>query len=111
MHREKVGGSVMTGSWAMEALLMAENARIVGATQVCGTASIAQLPFFVAVSDYTLIGEELYAAGAYASGDPEQIASIVGSDISRVMIVGIIILGSILASFGADQWFLNLLSM
>jgi hypothetical protein len=111
ISREKPGGSIMIGSWAAEALVILENAYISGAMQVGGTASIYQLPFFIAASDFVVIGEELYAAGAYLSQDQEQIASIVGQDLGRVLVVGLIILGGVLASTGMSSWLLNLLTM
>ena len=33
-----------------------------GAIQIAGTDAVTQLPFFITTCDYTLIGEELYAA-------------------------------------------------
>ena len=45
-----------------ESLILAETGNTIGAIQVAGTAMPAQLPFFVAACDYTLIGEEFFAA-------------------------------------------------
>ncbi len=41
------------------------------------------MPFFVAASDYCLIGEELFAAAAYLSKDQVQLGSILGQDVSK----------------------------
>jgi hypothetical protein len=67
MRREKVAANLMVGAFWAEALLMAEAGAEVGAIQVAGTANLHQIPFFVAACDYTLIGEELFAGGAYLS--------------------------------------------
>jgi hypothetical protein len=61
----------------------------------------AQLPFFVAACDYTLIGEEFFAASAYLSGEAEQLGSLKGQDFGKI-IVGIgIIVGVILSSIAS----------
>ncbi len=49
--------------WA-ESLILAETGSLSGAIQIAGTDAVTQLPFFITTCDYTLIGEELYAASA-----------------------------------------------
>ena len=58
----------------------------------------AQLPFFVAACDYTLIGEELFAASACLSGDPKQLGSLKGQDAGKVIVMAGIILGALTAT-------------
>ena len=62
----------------------------------------AQLPFFVAACDYTLIGEELFAASAYLSREPRQLGSLKGQDMGKGLFILCIIVGVILATF--DIW-------
>ena len=69
MMRDKPAAHIFMGSFFAESLLLAETGFATGAIQVAGTANVHQLPFFVVACDYTLIGEELYAASAYLSGD------------------------------------------
>jgi hypothetical protein len=61
----------------------------------------AQLPFFVAACDYTLIGEELFAASAYLSGEPKQLGSIKGQDVAKFIAMIAIIIGVISATISA----------
>ena len=75
---------------------------------VAGTAEVDQLPFFVVACDYTLIGEELYAAGASLSGDPVQVGSIRGQDIAKAVFFVYIAVGVILKLVGID-WLERLL--
>ena len=82
--------------------MLAETGNSTGAIQIAGTASASQLPFFVAACDYTLIGEELYAASAYLSDDPMQIGSLKGQDAAKALIMALIILGVISLSLGYD---------
>ncbi|HEC80334.1 MAG TPA: hypothetical protein ENI43_03660, partial [Firmicutes bacterium] len=57
---------------------------------------------FVAACDYTLIGEELFAASAYLSGEPLMLGSLIGQDMGKVIILAFIIVGSVLETFGVD---------
>src|SRR5690606_6517254 len=79
------------GAFYAESLILAETGNAVGAIQVAGTAQPSQLPFFVAACDYTLIGEEFFAASAYLSGEPVQLGSLRGQDIGK-LIAGVLIL-------------------
>jgi hypothetical protein len=100
MHREKVAANVFLGRFGSEALHLAETGSQLGAIQIAGTENMYQLPFFVTACDYTLIGEELYAAGAYLSGDPVRLGSIAGQDIAKMVCMVLLIVGSVLATFG-----------
>jgi len=72
--------------WA-ESLILAETGAATGAIQIAGTDAINQLPFFITACDYTLIGEELYAASAYLSRDPKLLGTLKGQDWSKALIV------------------------
>ena len=100
MEREQVAANIMMGYFFAESLLLAEGGNRVGAFQVAGTASTPQLPFFVAACDYTLIGEELFAAGAYLSENPIRIGALMAQDAAKILAIGLIAAGSIAASFG-----------
>jgi hypothetical protein len=100
MVREKPATNFFIGSFYAESLLLAEAGQTTGAIQIAGTAEVAQLPFFVVTCDYTLIGEELYAASAYLSRDPAIMGSIKGQDYTKAMIIAAVILGAILYTLG-----------
>lgn len=101
MVREKPAACFYMGAFFAESLILAETGNHIGAIQIAGTAMPTQLPFFVAACDYTLIGEELFAASAYLSGDQRMIASLRGQDVGKVIAMGSILLGSILTTFGS----------
>ena len=108
MVREKPAAIFLQGSFAAESLILAETGHSIGAIQIAGTDSEHQLPFFIAACDYTLIGEELYAATAYLSRDPMFLGSLKGQDWGKVLIFGMIVLGVILESLGVN-WITTLL--
>jgi hypothetical protein len=98
MLRKKPAANFFMGSYFAESLLLTETGASTGAIQIAGTDSDHQLPFFVTTCDYTLIGEELYAASAYLSREPIQLGTLRGQDIGKACILGAIGLGTILAT-------------
>ncbi|MCB5286479.1 MAG: hypothetical protein LHW64_01595 [Candidatus Cloacimonetes bacterium] len=96
MLRRKPAANFFMGSFYAESLILAETGFATGAIQTAGTAQAHQLPFFVVTCDYTLIGEELFAASAYLSKDPQQLGSLKGHDFGKLVIILLIILGVIL---------------
>jgi len=93
MVRNKPAACFYMGSFFAESLILAETGNSIGAIQVAGTAQPAQLPFFVAACDYTLIGEELFAASAYLSKEPRALGSLKGADAGKVLATAAIGLG------------------
>ncbi|MBM3211489.1 hypothetical protein FJZ33_04660 [Candidatus Poribacteria bacterium] len=108
--REKPAAIFYLGVFMAESLILAEVGNSVGSVQVAGTDSITQLPFFITSCDYTLMGEELYAASAYLSKDPLLLGSLRGQDWGKLIVIVMIILGVILQLIGVG-WFINLLKV
>lgn len=107
MVREKPATNFLIGMFWAESLILAETGATTGAIQIAGTDAVAQLPFFITACDYTLIGEELYAASAYISREPLLLGGIRGQDYSKLVIVGVIVLASILSlvfNLPAKDW-------
>ncbi len=100
MLRERTAANIYMGSFFAESLILAETGFSAGAIQVAGTANIHQLPFFVAACDYTLIGEELYAASAYLSREPKLLGTLKASDVAKVIIIIILVAGFIAETLG-----------
>ncbi|OGL41963.1 MAG: hypothetical protein A2161_00465 [Candidatus Schekmanbacteria bacterium RBG_13_48_7] len=111
MVREKPATCFYMGAFFAESLILAETGNYIGAIQIAGTAMPTQLPFFVAACDYTLIGEELFAASAYLSKDPRIIGSLRGQDMGKLTAMFFIILGTIiltLSSFSGNKTLLSI---
>ena len=109
MLRERPGAIFLQGYFYAESLILAETGRSVGAIQIAGTSATLQLPFFVAACDYTLIGEELFAAAAYLGREPLMLGSIKGEDLSKLVIGILIVVGVVLSSLailrpGLSNW-------
>jgi hypothetical protein len=98
MVRNRPAACFYMGSFFAESLILAETGNAIGAIQIAGTAQPAQLPFFVAACDYTLIGEEFFAASAYLSGSPAELGSLKGQDVGKVIVAAVMLVGVALAT-------------
>ncbi len=101
MLRRKPATCFYLGAFFAESLILAETGNSIGAIQVAGTAMPTQLPFFVAACDYTLIGEELFAASAYLSRDEKMLGSLKGQDFGKLLAMTFVAAGSLLATSAA----------
>ena len=107
MVREKPAACIYMGKFYAESLILAETGNSIGAIQIAGTASQAQIPFFVTACDYTLIGEEFFAASAYLSEKPELVGGVKGQDMIKLTIIAVLIIGLFLR-FAFDLGLINL---
>lgn len=103
MYREQPAACFFLGKFYAESLILAETGNAVGAIQIAGTAETTQLPFFVAACDYTLLGEELFAASAYLSGEPAQLGMLKGQDFGKLAAMVLIGIGCLLATWDSVQ--------
>lgn len=102
MLREKTATNFYLGKFFAESLILAETGSVAGSIQISGTDEIAQIPFFVAATDYTLIGEELYAASAYLGREPLLLGSLKAQDWGKALVMISLILGGLAASLYLD---------
>ena len=105
MKREQSAANLYFGAFYAETMMLTEIGGLQGAIQVGSTANTGQLPFFVAACDFTLIGEELFAAGAYLSTDPTPKANLVVMDYFKIATCAVLVLGAILAQVGNTALF------
>jgi hypothetical protein len=98
MMRERPAANIMMGAFYAESLLLAETGNAAGSIQIAGTAQPEQLPFFIAACDYTLMGEELFAASAYLSHEPLMLGGLKGQDFMKVLIVAAILIGTFMVT-------------
>lgn len=104
MVREKPATNFFLGRFYAESLILAETGNFIGAIQIAGTAEASQIPFFITACDYTLIGEELFAAGAYLSREPMLLGSLKGQDWGKFFVMASIVVGVILESFDISKF-------
>jgi hypothetical protein len=103
MVRETPGANFLMGPFHAESLILAETGASTGAIQIAGTDQVPQLPFFVVACDYTLMGEELYAASAYLAREPLMLGALKGEDVGKLVFTVFLVIGTILSLiFGID---------
>lgn len=100
MERDKIAANVMIGYFYAESMMLAETGSKVGAIQIAGTANTHQTPFFVAACDYTLIGEEVYAASAYIEKQPIQLGCLVAQDYFKYLAGALMLGGTLMSTLG-----------
>jgi hypothetical protein len=96
------GACIFIGRWSAETLSVTSVGNRIGAFQIGGTGQFSNTSFFAITADYTLIGDELYAAAAYVSDDQEIKSFLSAQDVAKVVASLIIVLGVILSSVGID---------
>lgn len=96
--RERVATVFYMGYFNAEALLLTETGNQAGAIQIAATDAITQIPFFITTCDYTLIGEEFYAASAYLSRNPELVSMLKAQDYFKLIMVIAMVLGTVLST-------------
>lgn len=101
ISRVKPASIFLLGTFEAESLILAETGNSIGAIQIAGTDSTIQLSFFIVACDYTLIGEELFAASGYLSQDESILASVQAQDIMKVVIAVFLVVATIAATLTA----------
>jgi hypothetical protein len=101
MVRQRPATILYMGMFYAESLVLAETGSAVGSIQIAGTDAVTQLPFFITSCDYTLIGEELYAASAYLSREPVLLGGLKGQDTAKLAIGLVMIIAVITATLAA----------
>jgi hypothetical protein len=109
LEREKVAANLMFGPFFAESMIIAETGQKMGCIQVSGTTRVAQLPFFVTICDYTLLGEELFAASAYLSRQPVLLGSLMAQDSGKLVTILLVTVGAVMRTAG-NHWLHRILA-
>lgn len=100
LRDENISANVMMGSFGMEAALIADSAERDNIFTLAASDQIPAQAVLFATTPDALIGEELYAAGAYLQSGPMHSASLALQDLLRWGIVIIIVGGAALKLLG-----------
>jgi len=110
MEREKPAANIFIGRYHAEALHFGVIGKRTGAITIAGNTELGMSSFFVVSCDYTLLGEEVYAAGAYLSNNISRINAISSQDIIKWISVALTMIGAIAVTMGSSI-FTNILSL
>jgi hypothetical protein len=96
LNRANLGSHIMLGRFGTEIAIMAEAGERLGLVQVIGSDDPQAMAIGLAVTDKVLVGEELFAAGAYLQFRPAFLASLQLQDVLRVAVIVILLLVALL---------------
>jgi hypothetical protein len=108
MLRLRPATNFYLGLFYAESLILAETGAMAGSIQISGTDQVTQIPFFVVACDYTLIGEELYAASAYLGREPLLMGTLKAQDWAKGVFAVSLLVGIVATLLGWDWlsgWF------
>ncbi|MBI5266203.1 MAG: hypothetical protein HY851_03120 [candidate division Zixibacteria bacterium] len=110
MIRDLPATNLYMGKFYAESLIFAETGALAGSIQIAGTDEVAQLPFFVVACDYTLIGEELFAASAYLGREPLLLGTLKAQDYAKAAVLLLAIVGLLAVNVGHEanvEWLMK----
>jgi len=96
VEENRPGCVIFFGTFNFTSLLLSEPGARLRVLQIAGDPSLFQMPFFVCTCDYTVIGEEYFAAGALVSPDPRMRNSLLGQDLVKLVFAAIVVFGLVL---------------
>lgn len=100
LDQQKLTANVMIGHFGDEFLLMGETGARRDLQQIGGTSATSVLPFVKATMTHPIIGEEIYAGGAYLSDKPAHISSLLAQDILRWILVAFLVVAVLARTLG-----------
>jgi hypothetical protein len=95
--------SALAGSFGEEAGLLTAATQQSGGFSIGGSETLSGQAILYASADQPLIGEELFATGAYMDAGPAHQASLRAQDVLRWLVIALIIVTSILPLFSGLQ--------
>jgi Domain of unknown function (DUF6754) len=101
IHDENVSANIFMGDFGAESALLAEASDRENTSLIAASDNLSAQSVFYASSQEPLIGEELFAAGAYVGAGASHEASLNVQDILRWLIILAIIIGAGLKILGA----------
>jgi hypothetical protein len=97
---EDVSVHILVGSFGAESALAADFGDRQRAFVIAGTDDVQSQALLYATAENPLIGEEVFAGGAYLNVGPLHTASLRTQDVVRTLIVAVILLGTLLRTLG-----------
>jgi hypothetical protein len=106
---DNTGANVLAGHFGSEVALITDAGGRSDNLTLAGTDSLPAQSVLYATAHEPLIGEELYAGGAYLNAGSMHDASLRAQDILRWALIVVILLGVIAKLFGVDTMITNLI--
>ncbi len=86
---------VLAGSFGDESLLMTEPSAATETPQIALCSDFSQIPFFLASSHSTAVGEELFYLGSMLSSSRDEVPGLMAADFIKIIVITIIFTGCV----------------
>ena len=100
IHDENVSANLLMGNFGVEVALLTDAVERENTFVLAGSDNLTAQAVIYASAQEPLIGEEIYAAGAYVESGPLDTASLTVQDILRWLIIAAILVGALLTLAG-----------
>jgi hypothetical protein len=110
IHDEQVSANILIGNFGSEVALITEAGERASSLTMAGTDNIPAQAILYATAQETLIGEEMFAGGAYIQAGPMHAASLLAQDALRWTLVAVILGGIVLKLLGLDNLISDLMA-
>lgn len=100
VYDQQVSVNILAGSFGSEVALITDAAERTGSMSLGGSENLTAQAVLYASAQEPLIGEELFAAGAYVQAGPLHGASLKTQDVLRWLLIGAILAGAALKLVG-----------
>lgn len=97
---EQVAASLLIGHFGSEVALITEAAERSNSMTLAGSDQVSAQAVIYAAAEEPVIGEDVFAAGAYLEAGKVQVASLRAQDVLRWAIVGVTLIGAVLKFLG-----------
>ena len=106
---KKSATNLLIGSFGVEVALLTDRSEQSDNVTLAGTDNISTQAILYAAASEPLIGEELYAGGAYVDAGIMHKASVKTQDVIRWILVLIIVIGIVFNYYALDQFIIEIL--
>jgi hypothetical protein len=100
VNDEQVAASLLIGHFGSEVALITEAAERSNSLTLAGSDQVSTQAVIYAAAEEPVIGEDVFAAGAYLEAGTIQVASLRAQDVLRWAIVGVTLIGAVLKFLG-----------
>jgi hypothetical protein len=94
IYDQEVSVNMLLGDFGSEVGLLADAAERTGSLTIGGSDNLPAQAVLLASTKEPLVGEELFAVGAYLQVNPMHASSLIALDVLRWLLIGLIILGA-----------------
>lgn len=96
MIREKAGSCIQFGDAGATTMVVLSSAAYEGIFQIMGNTQTSNCCWLPPMSDYYVMCDGPQAAAAYVSEDPEIMNTVLATDILKIIVVGLVLVGLVL---------------